>query len=101
MPLYNGIKRKGGFAVRTTLDRFGRIVIPKRMRKDLGIEPGAQVTVEEHGQTIYVKPVQDVPPVAVKEGILVYRGTVEGDLGKAVSADREDRRRKLSKGLRK
>jgi len=25
----------------TTLDKFGRIVIPKRVRDDLGLKPGA------------------------------------------------------------
>jgi AbrB family looped-hinge helix DNA binding protein len=87
--------------MRTTLDKFGRLVIPKKMREDLGIEPGTPVTVEERGQVIYVKPVHDAPPVAVKEGILVYRGVAEGDLEKAVAVDRECRRRKLSKGLTK
>ena len=85
--------------MRTTLDKFGRIVIPKKMRENLGIEPGAQVTVEENGQTICVKPVRDVSPLGVKEGILIYRGAAEGDLEKAVAADRERRLRKLSKGL--
>ena len=85
--------------MRTTLDKFGRIVIPKKMREDLGIEPGAEVIVEENGQTICVKPVHGVSPLAVKEGILIYRGAAAGDLEKAVAADRERRLRKLSKGL--
>jgi putative PIN family toxin of toxin-antitoxin system len=36
---------------------------------------------------------------AAKEGIAVYRGRANGNLTKAVAADRERRRRKLAKGL--
>jgi len=85
--------------MRTTLDKFGRIVIPKKIRKDLGIQAGTEVIVEERGQVIYVKPVQDVPPLVVKEGILVYRGHAEGDLTRAVAAEREKRIGKLRRGL--
>ena len=34
-------------------------------------KPGAEVSVEENGQTICVKPVRDISPLAVKEGILI------------------------------
>ena len=84
--------------MRTTLDKFGRIVIPKQVRKDLGIEPGAELTVEERGEEIHVKPVRDAAPLAVKEGILVYRGAAEGDLTKVVQAHRGERLRKLGRG---
>ncbi len=29
----------------TTVDRFGRVVIPKRMRKGLGLSPGSKVAI--------------------------------------------------------
>jgi hypothetical protein len=60
--------------MRKIVDRFGRIVISKKS--------------------------QAVPRVAVKDGILVCRGAAEGDLEKAVAADREHRHRKLGNGLR-
>ncbi|MBW2333424.1 MAG: AbrB/MazE/SpoVT family DNA-binding domain-containing protein [Deltaproteobacteria bacterium] len=36
----------------TTLDKFGRIVIPKRVRDDLGLKPGAVLQIEQAEQKI-------------------------------------------------
>ena len=43
----------------TTLDRFGRIVIPKKVRKDFNLKPGAHLKIEETDDTIVLKPVSD------------------------------------------
>jgi len=85
--------------MKTTLDRFGRIVIPKAIRKDLGIKAGRELSVEQHGEAILVRPVQEAQAITVKEGILVYRGTIEGDITKAVEAHRAERLRRLSRRI--
>ena len=40
----------------TTLDRFGRIVIPKKIRDDFNLKPGSQISIEESDQVIILKP---------------------------------------------
>ena len=40
----------------TTLDKFGRIVIPKEIRDDFNLKPGSQIRIEESEQTIILKP---------------------------------------------
>jgi len=79
----------------TTLDRFGRIVIPKQMRDDLGLSPGSVLKLEERDEGIILKPVTEKSPLALKDGILVFTGEVEGDLEAALQRDRDERSRKL------
>ena len=51
----------------TTLDKFGRIVIPKKIRDDLHLEPGDQIRVEENGQAIVLKPARGEPNLVLKD----------------------------------
>ena len=42
--------------MQTTIDRFGRIVLPKKLRDDFNLEPGSQIHIEESGQETILKP---------------------------------------------
>ena len=44
-------------AMRTTIDRAGRLVIPKRIRDRLQLSEGGEVDVDEHDGCIEVRPV--------------------------------------------
>jgi AbrB family looped-hinge helix DNA binding protein len=84
-------KIKGATMV-TTLDRFGRIPIPKKIREDLDLKPGSQIRIEKAGQTIILKPVRGDPNLVLKDGVLVYSGTAVGDLERALERRREESR---------
>jgi len=75
----------------TTLDRFGRIVIPKEIRDDFNLKPGSQIRIEESDQVIILKPLEGEPNLHRKEGVLVFSGTPLGDLSEALEKHREDR----------
>lgn len=75
----------------TTLDRFGRIVIPKQMRDGLGLQPGITLRIEEREDEIRLKPLREGSPTHEKDGILVFSGEAAGDLVGAVGASRESR----------
>lgn len=77
----------------TTVDRFGRIVIPKKIRDDFNLDPGTQVRIEEKGDAIILKPVHGEQNLQMKDGVLVYTGVPMGDLAEAVSKHREERNR--------
>lgn len=79
----------------TTIDRFGRIVIPKAVRDMFGLKPGETIMVEETKDGILLKPLREGAGLAYKSGILVYTGEVEGDITNAVRKMREERIRKL------
>ncbi len=85
----------------TTLDKFGRIVIPKRVRDDLGLKPGAVLKIEQNDQRILMEPVNGEPHVVVKSGVLVFSGTETGDLVGAIHAHRQKRLSEVVSGIRK
>ena len=84
----------------TKLDKFGRIVIPKQVRDDLGLEAGDRLEVREGEGVILLKPLREDGHIIVKDGILVFTGTIEGDILDVIRADREERIRHVS-GLSK
>jgi AbrB family looped-hinge helix DNA binding protein len=85
----------------TTLDKFGRIVIPKRVRDDLGLKPGAVLQIEQADQKILMEPVNEGPHVVVKDGVLVFTGTATGDIVGAIQLHRQERLSKLGAGMKK
>jgi AbrB family looped-hinge helix DNA binding protein len=91
----------GGF-MQSTVDRFGRVVIPKTVRDALHLTPGTALSVEQHNGAVVFKPTcEDVPasqesPLRRKSGLLVFSGQPVGDLAAAVTAQRSDRIAKVA-----
>ena len=71
-----------------TLDKFGRVVIPKAIRDELGLHPGDVLDVEEDARRIVLRPAGEHSPVTAKDGLLVFSGAAVGDLEKAVPQHR-------------
>lgn len=82
--------------MRTTVDRFGRVVVPKAMRDRLGLRAGAAIEIEETAGQLSLRAVEDTSPLIMKEGVLVFTGAAVGDLEAAVAAGREERVRHLT-----
>ena len=83
--------------MQATIDRFGRIVLPKKLRDDFNLEPGSQIHIEESGQEIILKPIQGEPNLRLKDGVLVYSGVSQGDLNEALAKHRERRLKSLGR----
>ncbi len=75
----------------TTLDRFGRVVIPKRFRDGLGLRPGAVLIIEQRGRGLHLMPAPEGDTLREEDGVLVFAGRVEGDRSACVRAEREAR----------
>ena len=74
-----------------TIDRFGRVLIPKKVRDDLGLRPGTTLRVEERGRAVSLSPITEEVLLEDEDGVLVFTGRVGGDVGTALAAMREDR----------
>ena len=83
-----------------TIDRSGRIALPKRLRDKLDLAQGAVLRIEEHAEGILLRPIGAVPMTAVRDGVLVYIGEAEGDLDKAIQRQRRERLSHVATGRR-
>ena len=79
-----------------TIDKFGRILLPKILRDDFDLTAGTLLEIEEKADQIVLKPVREKPAVVRKKGILVYTGKPVGRIEDTINQERENRLRKIS-----
>lgn len=79
------------------IDKAGRIILPKPVRDRLGLKPGAELEMEETQGGVLLKPREQTPALAKKDGFLVYTGELPSgfDLRRAMDDEREERIRKV------
>jgi AbrB family looped-hinge helix DNA binding protein len=58
---------------RLTMDKAGRIVIPKPLREQLRLEPGDDLEMESAGEEITLRPVRGTGPLTKEHGVWVFR----------------------------
>ena len=56
--------------MRTTIDKAGRLVIPKQLRDEVGLRPG-EVDVSAYGTGLRVEPLMGEESLAERDGRLV------------------------------
>ena len=79
----------------TTLDRFGRVIIPKKFREHLGINIETKLNISEDDERIVIELIEEKSPVVDRDGILVFTGKLEDKKGELIKSDRSRRMRKL------
>ena len=80
--------------VTISIDKAGRLVLPKAIREKFHLEGGAQVEVQTVGDHIELSPVVEESPVQLedKDGwLVVSSGGGDVDIVDAIEADREAR----------
>ncbi len=62
--------------VRTTIDKAGRIVVPKKLRDRLGLAPGTEVEISDRGDGLHLEPIRPRSEARIvdKGGFLVIEG---------------------------
>jgi AbrB family looped-hinge helix DNA binding protein len=85
----------------TTLDKFGRIIIPKQIRDHLGLKTGEILEVEELENKVLLKPVKEESSLRVKEGLIVFSGTSIGDVAETVRTLRTERINEIIRSMKK
>jgi AbrB family looped-hinge helix DNA binding protein len=57
-----------------TLDRAGRVLIPKGLREQLHLGPGDALQLESEGDEITLRPVRPQALLKKEKGVWVYQG---------------------------
>jgi AbrB family looped-hinge helix DNA binding protein len=57
-----------------SVDRAGRLVLPKQVRQQLQLEPGESLEMESFEDHIVLRPVRGNASMHRKEGVWVFRG---------------------------
>lgn len=79
-----------------TVDRFGRVVIPKPLRDRLGLDAGSVLEIEQREEAVLLRPSKVEPDLVEEDGVVVFTGEAEGNLGAAVDAHRDARLGRLA-----
>ncbi len=77
------------------LDKFGRIVIPKKIREDFNLRPGSPIRIEEGKEEILLKPIEGEPSLTEKDGVLVFTGKSLENLEAKIEESRRERNQSL------
>ena len=59
--------------MKLTIDKAGRIVLPKPIRDELHLEPGDTLEVESSGDDITLRPSRGEGQMRKKKGVWVYK----------------------------
>jgi AbrB family looped-hinge helix DNA binding protein len=68
--------RMPSMTTKTTIDKAGRIIVPKRLREKMRLEPGDDLLIEADGERLTLKPVRQEALLKKEYGIWVYQGEV-------------------------
>ncbi len=76
------------------VDDFGRVLIPKPIRDDLGLDAGTELAVEKEGDKVTLRPAERSPRLKRKGHVLVFAGgRATGDMTDIIRKVREERDR--------
>ena len=78
----------GAMIARLTLDKLGRIVLPKPMRDKLQLVAGDQLELESLDDRIVVRPLRETAQLRKKHGVWVFHG---GEPLSAATSPADDR----------
>jgi AbrB family looped-hinge helix DNA binding protein len=59
-------------SLRLTIDKAGRVVIPKPLREELHLEAGDTLEMESAGERITLRPVRGTGPLTKEHGVWVF-----------------------------
>jgi AbrB family looped-hinge helix DNA binding protein len=63
--------------MRTTIDRAGRLVIPKPLRERLGLLDGVEVEIRESADGLSIVPLATGPALVERDGLVVIESGSE------------------------
>jgi AbrB family looped-hinge helix DNA binding protein len=67
-PLYDGM-----MSPKVTLDRAGRVVLPKALRDEMRLSPGDTLDITVKGDEVTLRPRRGATPLQKERGVWVFR----------------------------
>ncbi len=84
-------------ATKLTLDKAGRVVLPKPLRDRLQLAPGDTLDLEAEGERITLRPVRQNVMLKKELGVWVYQGEPsDTSIADLIDRERESRHRALA-----
>lgn len=82
-----------------TIDKSGRIVVPKRLRERLGLRPGTELEALDQQGGVLLRTVEERPALVKVDGLWVHRGVAQpgADWDRIIQQVREERIEAVSK----
>jgi AbrB family looped-hinge helix DNA binding protein len=74
-----------------TIDKFGRILIPKKVREELHLSPDDAVELRVEDGVIHIRPIPQEAPLRFEGRVLVVDAEAVGDLENALERSRDER----------
>jgi AbrB family looped-hinge helix DNA binding protein len=79
-----------------TLDRAGRVLIPKQLRQELHLGPGDTLQMQSEGEEITLRPDRAKALLKKEQGVWVYQGEpIRASLPDVIDRERAKRLREL------
>jgi AbrB family looped-hinge helix DNA binding protein len=79
-----------------TLDKAGRVVLPKPLREEMRLGPGDSLQLESEGERITLRPIRPKSMLKKEYGVWVYQGEpTETSITDLIDREREKRLREL------
>lgn len=63
--------------MKLSIDRSGRIVVPKRLRERLGLIPNSELEIVEQSGGVLLRALQEKPSMIQVDGLWVHQGSAE------------------------
>lgn len=82
--------------MKLTLDKAGRVVLPKPLREQMHLAPGDTLQLETEGERITLRPLRRQATLKKERGIWVYQGeATETSIPELIDRERDKRLREL------
>lgn len=84
----------------TEIDELGRVILAPELLSALRLSPGTILVLELEEGRIVLEPLPENPELIEKDGLLVVRPRITGNIANWVEQGRDDRLSQLSKEFR-
>jgi AbrB family looped-hinge helix DNA binding protein len=79
---------------RITIDKAGRVVLPKSLRDELQLQAGDELELESEAQQVTLRPVRQAAPLRKERGVWVFHGSTKLSAAHAEQLVHESRERR-------